>query len=111
MFYHVVIQDLCKTIQTFPKMMAKMVGQMFTQMARMDVEARAPGRLDGAPPVVLDLAWPWRSWAHVADQPADHPQRAFCASVVRRLQRLCYHDRVKESLPEELRALLPGSPA
>ena len=104
-FYHVVIQDLCKTIQTFPKMMAKMVGQMFTQMARMDVEARE--RLADWMAHHLscfDLAWPWRSWAHVADQPADHPQRAFCASVVRRLQRLCYHDRVKESLPEELRA-------
>ena len=111
-FYHVVIQDLCKTIQTFPKMMAKMVGQMFTQMARMDVEARE--RLADWMAHHLscfDLAWPWRSWAHVADQPADHPQRAFCASVVRRLQRLCYHDRVKESLPEELRALLPGKPS
>ncbi len=111
-FYHVVVQDLCKAIQSFPKMMAKTVGQMFQKIALMDLEARE--RLADWMAHHLscfDLAWPWQSWAHVADQPSGHPQRAFCASVVRRLARLCYHDRVAESLPEELRkALLPNPP-
>ena len=111
-FYHIVVQDLCKAIQSFPKMMAKTVGQMFQKIALMDLEARE--RLADWMAHHLscfDLAWPWQSWAHVADQPSGHPQRAFCASVVRRLARLCYHDRVAESLPEELRrALLPNPP-
>ena len=40
-FYHVVVQDLCKAIPTFPPKMAKTVGEMFRQIHRMDVEARA----------------------------------------------------------------------
>jgi len=74
-FYHVVVQDLCSQIPTFPKMMAKVVGQMFTQIARMDYEAR--DRLANWMAHHLscfDLAWPWRSWEHVKDQESDHPQ-------------------------------------
>ena len=111
-FYHIVIQDLCKAIQSFPRMMAKVVGKMFSEIGRMDLEARE--RLADWMAHHLscfDLAWPWRSWLHVAEQPSEHPQRAFCASVVRRLLRLVYHERVKESLPEELHCLLPGAPS
>ena len=91
--------------------MAKVVGQMFMQMGRMDPEARE--RLADWMAHHLscfDLTWPWRSWVHVADKPRNHPQRAFCQSVIRRLCRLSYYDRVKESLPEELRCLLPNKP-
>lgn len=111
-FYHIVVQDLCKAIASFPKMMANVVGHMFKQMGRMDPEARE--RLADWMAHHLscfDLAWPWKSWIHVADQPANHPQRAFCSSVVRRLLRLSYHDRVRESLPEELHCLLPNKPS
>ena len=31
-FYHMVIQDLCKAIPSFPKMMAKVVARMFRQI-------------------------------------------------------------------------------
>jgi nuclear cap-binding protein subunit 1 len=108
-FYHVVIQDLCAAIATFPKMMAKVVGAAFSQIGRMDGEARE--RLADWMAHHLscfDLAWPWRSWEHVAEQDPDHPQRRFCASVVKRLLRSCYRRRVEDSLPETLkRALLP----
>ena len=109
-FYHVVIQDLCAAIPTFPKMMAKVVGQMFAQIARMDVEARE--RLADWMAHHLscfDLAWPWKSWAHVAAQDKRHPQRRFCESVVKRLCRSCFQKRVSDSLPDELRdALMPA---
>jgi nuclear cap-binding protein subunit 1 len=111
-FYHIVIQDLCKAIPSFPKMMAKVVGQMFRQIGRMEFEARE--RLADWMAHHLscfDLAWPWQSWVHVADQPSNHPQRTFCNSVVRRLCRLSYYDRVKESLPDELHCLVPNTPA
>ena len=109
-FYHVVIQDLCAAIPTFPKMMAKVVGAMFAQIARMELEARE--RLADWMAHHLscfDLAWPWKSWAHVAAQSREHPQRRFCESVVRRLLRSCFQKRVEDSLPEELRsALMPA---
>ena len=109
-FYHVVIQDLCAAIPTFPKMMAKVVGQMFAQIARMDVEARE--RLADWMAHHLscfDLAWPWKSWAHVAAQDKRHPQRRFCESVVKRLCRSCFQKQVQDSLPDELRdALMPA---
>ena len=109
-FYHVVIQDLCAAIPTFPKMMAKVVGAMFAQIARMELETRE--RLADWMAHHLscfDLAWPWKSWAHVAEQSREHPQRRFCESVVRRLLRSCFQKRVENSLPEELRsALMPA---
>ena len=111
-FYHIVVQDLCKAITSFPKMMANVVGHMFKQMGRMDVEARE--RLADWMAHHLscfDLAWPWKSWLHVADKPDNHPQRAFCNSVIRRLTRLSYHERVRESLPDELHCLLPNKPS
>ena len=58
-FYHIVIQDLCKAIPSFPKMMAKVVGQMFRQIGRMEFEARE--RLADWMAHHLscfDLAWP-----------------------------------------------------
>ena len=39
-FYHIVIQDLCKIIPTFPPKMAKTAGMMFRSIDRMDVTAR-----------------------------------------------------------------------
>ena len=111
-FYHIVIQDLCKAIPSFPKMMAKVVAHMFRQIGRMEFEARE--RLADWMAHHLscfELAWPWQSWAHVADQASNHPQRTFCSSVVRRLCRLSYYDRVKESIPDELHCIMPNTPA
>ena len=83
---------------------------MFAQIARMELEARE--RLADWMAHHLscfDLAWPWKSWAHVAAQSREHPQRRFCESVVRRLLRSCFQKRVEDSLPEELRsALMPA---
>ena len=39
-FYHVVIQDLCKAIPSFPPKMAKTVGELFRAMDRLDEELR-----------------------------------------------------------------------
>ena len=106
-FYHVVIQDLCAQIPTFPKMMAKVVGQMFSQIGRMDVEARERlGDWMAHHLSCFDLAWPWRSWEHIVELPDGHPQLTFCKSVVRKLLRSCFQKRVADSLPETLKTTL-----
>lgn len=109
-FYHIIIQDLCKIIPTFPPKMAKTVGAMFRAIDRMDVVAR--DRLSDwlANQIsCFDLVWPWPSWKHVMEQSDDAPQRMFVREVLRKLCQLSFVDRVKTSLIEELHPLLPAN--
>lgn len=108
--YHIVIQDLCKIIPTFPPKMAKTVGAMFRAIDRMDVAAR--DRLANwlAHQIsCFDLVWPWSSWKHVSEQADDTPQRAFVRDVLRKLCALSFIERVEKSLIPELHPLLPQS--
>lgn len=108
--YHIVIQDLCKIIPTFPPKMAKTVGAMFRAIDRMDVAAR--DRLANwlAHQIsCFDLVWPWSSWKHVSEQADDAPQRAFVRDVLRKLCALSFIERVEKSLIPELHPLLPQS--
>ena len=107
--YHIIIQDLCKIIPTFPPKMAKTVGAMFRAIDRMDVGARDRLASWLAHQIsCFDLVWPWSSWKHVMEQPDDAPQRTFCKEVLRKLCQLSFFERVQKSLIEELHPLLPG---
>jgi nuclear cap-binding protein subunit 1 len=109
-FYHIIIQDLCKIIPTFPPKMAKTMGAMFRAIDRMDVGAR--DRLSNwlAHQIsCFDLVWPWSSWKHVMEQSEDAPQRMFCREVLRKLCQLSFVERVQKSLIEELHPLLPAN--
>ena len=107
--YHIIIQDLCKIIPTFPPKMAKTVGAMFKAIDRMDVGARDRLASWLAHQIsCFDLVWPWSSWKHVMEQTDDAPQRTFCKEVLRKLCQLSFFERVQKSLIEELHPLLPG---
>lgn len=109
-FYHIVIQDLCKIIPTFPPKMAKTVGMMFRAIDRMDVAAR--DRLSSwlAHQISsFDMVWPWSSWKHVTEQPDGAPQREFVRDALKQLCQLSFPERVQKSLIEELHPLLPAS--
>ena len=107
-FYHIVIQDLCKIIPTFPPKMAKTAGMMFRSIDRMDVTARDRLASWLAHQVsCFDLVWPWSSWKHVMEQQEDAPQRAFVVDALKKLCQLSFIERVEKSLIEELRPLLP----
>lgn len=107
--YHIVIQDLCKIIPTFPPKMAKTVGAMFRAIERMDVAARDRLASWLAHQVsCFDMVWPWSSWKHVIEQPEDAPQRMFVKDVLRKLCQLSFLERVQKSLIEKLHPLLPS---
>ncbi|CAL6359768.1 unnamed protein product [Bathycoccus prasinos] len=107
-FYHVVIQDLCKAIPSFPPKMAKTVGELFRAMDRLDEELRERLATWMAHHLsCFDLVWPWKSWVHVSEQPDGSPQREFVRTLLRKLCDLSYPKNVKESIPEAIYDLLP----
>ena len=107
-FYHVVIQDLCKAIPSFPPKMAKTVGELFRAMDRLDEELRERLATWMAHHLsCFDLVWPWKSWVHVSEQTDGSPQREFVRTLLRKLCDLSYPKNVKESIPEAIYDLLP----
>jgi len=107
-FYHVVIQDLCKAIPSFPPKMAKTVGELFRAMDRLDEELRERLATWMAHHLsCFDLVWPWKSWVHVSEQADGTPQREFVRTLLKKLCDLCYPKNVKASIPEAIYDLLP----
>lgn len=107
-FYHVVIQDLCKAIPSFPPKMAKTVGELFRAMDRLDEELRERLATWMAHHLsCFDLVWPWKSWVHVSEQADGTPQREFVRTLLKKLCDLSYPKNVKASIPEAIYDLLP----
>merc|ERR1711957_965396 len=54
--------------------------------------------------------WPWKNWAFVTPLPVWSPQRIFLHDTLCRCVRLCFWEKIKETLPEDVASLLPPPP-
>lgn len=103
--------DVCKLLKDFPRAMSACVRECFSRMNVLDPALRI--RL--AEWLAFHLSnfeyiWPWGRWGHVIEAPAYDGQRHFCISVMIRLTRLSYWEKVHNSLPNEFKVLMPPKP-
>lgn len=110
--YSVLIVNLSKIRQsTFTRAIGSCVRESFSRMNVMDPVLRE--RLAEWLAYHLsnfDYSWPWMKWAHVLDAPTYDGQRRFCISVLNRLIRLSYWEKIESAVPQEFAPILPPKP-
>ncbi|GBF87915.1 nuclear cap-binding subunit 1 [Raphidocelis subcapitata] len=99
--YATLLMDVCKLARESPKYMAAWVRAAYDRAGALDPELR--GRV--AEYLAHHLSnfqwlWGWERWDAVLAQPPGHPQRAFCADVLRRMVGLSYWEHLKDGWAE-----------
>lgn len=109
--YEVALMGCCRLTRLFPPVMARALLFLVQRADSLDVVQRERLASWFAHHLSnFDFKWKWEEWAHVVDLEPSNAQRLFVQTVLERLLRLSYYERVSESLPEWARALLPHSP-
>ncbi|KAH0470590.1 hypothetical protein IEQ34_000313 [Dendrobium chrysotoxum] len=111
MYYTLVIIDLCKALPgAFPAVVAGAVRALFEKIADLDMECRTRLILWFSHHLAnFQYIWPWEEWAYVKYLPKWAPQRVFVQEILQREIRLCYWDKIKQSIENApaLEELLP----
>ena len=58
----------------------------------------------------FSYAWPWDNWSAVLETDEYTPQRIFVGEMYERCVRLSFWERIQQTVPEELVALMPHQP-
>ena len=58
----------------------------------------------------FSYAWPWDNWSAVLETDEYTPQRIFVSEMYERMVRLSFWERIQQTVPEELVALMPHQP-
>lgn len=110
-YYALVIMDLCKALPgAFPAVVAGAVRALFDKIAELDMECRTRLILWFSHHLSnFQFIWPWEEWAYVLELPKWAPQRVFVQEVLEREVRLCYLEKIKQSIENApgLEELLP----
>eukprot|EP00808_Paulinella_micropora_P017310 g61629.t1 len=111
-YYGGVFVDLVKAKpKLFPPLIGQAINFLFEHLPQVDVECR--DRLTELLSLHLSnfgYLWPWSSWAAVSKLPAIAPQRSMVQDSLEACVRLAYWDRIEETLPDSVKALMPDRP-
>lgn len=58
----------------------------------------------------FQFRWSWDEWADCLQQDLESPKPAFIREVLEKCRRLCYHQRIVETVPQDFEPLLPQEP-
>ena len=107
-YYTTVANNICTADKSFARYIGSVVGSLFRSIDSMEFNSRILlSNFLAHHLSVFKIGWPWHRWEHVAEQIDGSPQREYVRSVLDKLVRLTFHDRVKEALPDALHELLP----
>ncbi|CBY43696.1 unnamed protein product [Oikopleura dioica] len=58
----------------------------------------------------FQFRWSWDEWADCLQQDLESARPAFIREVLEKCRRLCYHQRINETVPQDFEPLLPNEP-
>lgn len=58
----------------------------------------------------FQFRWSWDEWADCLNQDLDSPKPSFIREVLEKCRRLCYHQRIVETVPQDFEPLVPQEP-
>ncbi|CAG5088532.1 Oidioi.mRNA.OKI2018_I69.PAR.g11876.t2.cds [Oikopleura dioica] len=58
----------------------------------------------------FQFRWSWDEWADCLQQDLESSRPAFIREVLEKCRRLCYHQRINETVPQDFEPLLPSEP-
>jgi len=108
-FYGRLIIDLFRRDpKKWPKVLGACINFLFHKIDKIDIEVRDRFATWFAFHLCnFDYNWPWMNWSFVASLPEHSPKRIFVHKVLGRCLSLSFYDRVDESMPSELKHLIP----
>lgn len=110
--YATLMVDLCKLLPAFPRSMSTCVRECFSRMKALDPQLRLRlAEWQAYHMSNYDFMWPWAKWSQVLTAGAADPQRRYVITLMSRLIRLSYYDRVHSVIPDDFKPLLPPQPA
>lgn len=106
LYYGSVITELCKlSPNTVAPPVGRGVRKLFTQLGEDGLDVEVSRRISDWFAIHLSnfgFQWMWKEWIPDLVLPAAHPKRAFMRRVVEQEIRLAYHDRILQTLPDEM---------
>ncbi|KAK4683566.1 nuclear cap-binding protein subunit 1, partial [Tremellales sp. Uapishka_1] len=105
-YYGSVLTELCKlSPSTVAPPVGKAVRKVFTRLGSDGLDVEVVRRTADWFAIHLSnfgFQWMWKEWIPDLVLPASHPKRAFMRRVVELEIRLAYHDRIMQTLPDEM---------
>lgn len=106
--YEVVLMDCCRITRLFPPVMARALLALSNRLETLDwVQQDALASWFAHHLSNFDYKWKWDEWREVIDLAEAAPKRLFVTSILEKLVRLSYYERVSEAVPEWCKVLLP----
>lgn len=109
--YGAVLANLFSMRDSVPSLLGKAMHRVWLRLDTMDLQARDQLAVWFAKHLSnFDFEWPWKTWLSVVDDNESSSRYVFVKEVLERCKRLSYWDRISDSVPEDLQALLPDVP-
>ncbi|KAK0546340.1 Nuclear cap-binding protein subunit 1 [Tilletia horrida] len=107
LYYIALLREIVHSCpQTVAPVIGKTVRRLYAATQRGEVDVEVLRRFADWFSVHLSnfgFMWPWAEWVKDLDVPAAHPRKALLRRILELELRLSYYDRIKDTLPQEMR--------